>query len=367
MLENRLNKRKSLGNLRELHSSTTDLIDFASNDYLGLARSQELLADIQKEWNLYQNQPKLVLKGVGSSGSRLLTGNSRYAEIIEEEIAQFHGFEDALLFGCGYMANVGLLSSLGKEATILYDAAIHASMRDGIRLSQAVAYPFRHQDLNHLEQRLKSFSQQKHCFICIESIYSTYGSIAPLLEISKLAEKYNTQLIVDEAHAVGLFGDKGQGLVNTPVFAKVVTFGKALGTYGAVILGSKQLKNYLLNFAHASIYTTALPFHNLAAIRCSYRILPFLHKERTLLIERIDQFSSGMQSTPIQPVSINGNARVKQAATFLKKHGFQVSALMSPTVRQGEEILRICLHSFNTEDEVKALIDLIDFWRQKNE
>jgi 8-amino-7-oxononanoate synthase len=335
-MEQRLAKRKQFGNLRTLPRPVT-LIDFASNDYLGLARSMHCDE----------------LGGFGSTGSRLLTGNSPYAEELEQRIAHFHGQEAGTLFSCGYMANVGLLSII--SGIILFDERVHASTRDGIRLSRAQSYPFRHNDVEHLEQRLKMRSRED-CFIAIESVYSTDGSLAPLKEICALSERYGAHLIVDEAHAVGVFGPQGRGLVSenrAAVFAQVITFGKALGTFGAIVLGSPLLKQALINFATSFVYTTALPLHCLAAIERSYATFPHMEKERTHLRSLFGNRSQ------IQAVCISGNERVKQAAAACARRGFDVRPLLSPTVQRGEECLRICLHAFNSKNDLHTLMEIL--------
>ncbi|MDR3623525.1 MAG: pyridoxal phosphate-dependent aminotransferase family protein [Chlamydiales bacterium] len=366
-LENRLQKRTKLGNLRTL-KITQPIIDFSSNDYLGLARSPQLATSVFQEWEAHLSH----LNGLGSTGSRLLTGNSIYAQELEEKIAKFHGYEAGLLFSCGYMANVGLLSTItSQESVIFFDAAIHASTHDGTRLSRAKAFPFRHNDLRSLENRLKSCLSQKDCFICIESIYSTDGSMAPLTEISQLAREYKAHLIVDEAHAVGACGPQGRGLVAehnlmAHVFAQVTTFGKALGTYGAIVLGNHTLKQALINFATPYIYTTALPFQTLAAIKCSYDLFPEMSQERNQLQKLIQIFRASYPSSSmshIQSVSIEGNESIKQAAQAIIKKGFDIRPLMSPTVQRGHEVLRVCLHAFNTNDELAQLINNIQLHR----
>lgn len=366
-LENRLMKRTKLGNLRTL-KITQPVIDFSSNDYLGLARSPQLATSVFQEWEMHLSH----LNGLGSTGSRLLTGNSLYAQELEEKIAKFHGYEAGLLFSCGYMANVGLLTAItNQESVIFYDAAVHASTHDGIRLSRAKAFPFRHNDLEHLENRLKSCPSQGDRFICIESIYSTDGSMAPLTEISQLAREYKAHLVVDEAHAVGACGPKGRGLVaehnlTAHVFAQVTTFGKALGTYGAIVLGHNTLKQALINFATSYIYTTALPFQTLAAIKCSYDLFPKMDQERDHLQKLIQIFRTSYPSSSmshIQSVPIEGNEAVKHAAQAIVKQGFDVRPLMSPTVQRGHEVLRVCLHTFNTEDEVTKLINHLQLHR----
>lgn len=366
-MENRLLKRSKLGNLRTL-KITQPIIDFSSNDYLGLARSPQLATSIFQEWEMHLSH----LNGLGSTGSRLLTGNSIYAQELEEKIAEFHGYEAGLLFSCGYMANVGLLIAItNQESVIFFDAAVHASTHDGIRLSRAKAFPFRHNDLGHLENRLKSCSSEGDCFICIESIYSTDGSMAQLPEISQLAREYKAHLIVDEAHAVGACGPKGRGLVaehnlTAHVFAQVTTFGKALGTYGAIVLGNHVLKQALINFATSYIYTTALPFQTLAAIKCSYDLFHEMDQERDHLQKLIQTFRESNPSSSmshIQSIPVEGNEAAKHAAQALVKQGFDIRPLLSPTVQRGHEVLRVCLHAFNTEDELAQLTSHLQLHR----
>lgn len=368
-LENRLLKRAKMGNLRKLQNFQSP-IDFSSNDYLGLARSSELASSFFQEWKRHLSH----LNGLGSTGSRLLTGNSNYAQLLEEKIATFHGYEAGLLFSCGYMANVGLISAItNPESVIIFDAAVHASTYDGIRLSRTKAFPFRHNDLEHLENRLRSGPSKGDRFVCIESIYSTDGSVAPLIDISRLAREYGAHLIVDEAHAVGTCGPKGRGLVaahdlTDHIFAQVTTFGKALGTYGAIVLGKKQLKEALINFATPYIYTTALPFQTLSAIKCSYDLFPEMDRERDHLQKLIQIFikyySSGVLSH-IQSVPIQGNQAVKDAAQAILKRGFDVRPLISPTVQRGREVLRVCLHAFNSEEEVIQLMNHLELYRSR--
>lgn len=361
-LEQRLLKREKLGNLRGL-TTTHPSIDFSSNDTLGLARSLELAQAWEKKLLPYNR--------LGSTGSRLLTGNSSYAEALENRIAHFHGFDAGVIFNCGYMANLGLLSTIGsQESVIFYDIGVHASTHEGIRLSQATAFPFKHNDLEHLEQRLQHCAPKKERFICVESIYSTDGSRAPLSQIYQLATKYDAHLIVDEAHAVGVYGDMGRGSVNSPIFAKVVTFGKALGTYGAIVLGSHTLKQALINFATSYIYTTALPFQILAAISCSYDLFPQMEKERLHiqhLIRLFHQAFPNASTTHIQSIPFSGNQAAKAAAKSLAHYRLDVRPLLSPTVRQGNEMLRVCLHTFNTEEELALLIQHLQSLRHRND
>ncbi len=360
-MHTQLEKRKKLGNLRSLCTVPT-MIDFASNDYLGLARSACLHAKVLEKLKHSQlNRPLF-----GSTGSRLLTGNSSYTEDLEAKIAHFHGFEAGLLFNSGYMANVGLIASCIKSSdTLFFDGHIHASMQAGIRLSKATSFAFRHNDIKHLETRLKKNAGKAPCYVLIESVYATDGSIAPLIEIAALCSRYAARLIVDEAHAVGLFGKEGKGFVaeynlQKQVFAQVTTFGKALGTLGAIVLTKSWLKEYLVNFASSFIYTTALPLCNQFAISTAYDFLPLLDIERAQLFSHIKSFQNLCSSkTQIQPFYVKGNEAAHSLQRKLAEAGFDVRALVSPTVRRGYEILRISLHAFNTNEEVYTLQEIL--------
>ncbi|MDN3508791.1 MAG: aminotransferase class I/II-fold pyridoxal phosphate-dependent enzyme [Candidatus Neptunochlamydia sp.] len=349
-----LSKRKKVGNFRSLQFKE-NLIDFSSNDYLGLARSQHLKQAVLYEWE--------SIDYLGSTGSRLLTGNSMYIEGLEARIARFHGFETGLIFNCGYMANIGLISTMAEEEdTILFDSHIHASMYEGIRLSRAKAFPFRHNDLDHLENRLKKATQKGNTYICVESLYSTDGSITPLNGIFSLSLKYPSHLIVDEAHAVGIFGNQGRGLVyeaglSGKIFAQIITFGKALGVFGAIILGNEHVKESLVNFAKSFIYTTALPFPSLAAIKCSYELFPKLETER-IYLRNLTQLVNRSQ-TPIQPIPVAHNQAAHRVVSSLKQRGFDIRAFLSPTVQKGKEIIRLTLHAFNSKEELMHLLELL--------
>ncbi|MGF1925868.1 MAG: aminotransferase class I/II-fold pyridoxal phosphate-dependent enzyme, partial [Bacteroidia bacterium] len=244
-LQHKLNERKEKNRLRSLSYSTLP-VDFCSNDYLGFARSKDLHHLIAAETE------RLSILRNGATGSRLLSGNHLYTEEVEKFIADYHRCPAALLFNSGYDANVGLLSSIPQRGdTIITDELIHASLIDGARLSHAERYRFKHNDLADLESKLRN--SKGICYVVVESIYSMDGDQAPLTEICKLCSTYEANLIVDEAHAIGVFGENGEGLIQqlsleANVFARIVTYGKALGVHGAAILGSNVLRNYLINF-----------------------------------------------------------------------------------------------------------------------
>ncbi len=360
-LQQKLTERKEKNRLRKLTYSRLP-IDFCSNDYLGLARSKELSKLVKTESH------KLIPIKNGATGSRLLSGNHPYTTETEQYIADFHGSTAGLLFNSGYDANVGLLSSIPQRGdTIITDELIHASLIDGARLSHAERFRFKHNNTIDLEQKLKN--AKGLCYVVIESIYSMDGDMAPLVEISELCSKYKANLVVDEAHAIGIFGYKGKGLVHqqgleNKVFARIVTFGKALGVHGAAILGSNNLRNYLINFARSFIYTTAAPLHQVISIKCAYEILNQNDFQKDLM-EKIKCYNEQIESTSlpriksnscIQTILFNNDAKAKNAASYLQNKGFDVKAILSPTVPEGQERLRICLHLYNTEEEIKDLI-----------
>ena len=360
-----LEKRRSAGLLRSL-KKPENLLDFCSNDYLGLARSATLRQTIERA---VADQSTLLN---GATGSRLLAGNSALAEELETEIAAFHDAEAALIFNSGYDANVGLLASLPQRGdTLLTVELIHASMIDGARLSAANRFKFRHNDLDDLENRLKRATGT--VYVAIESVYSMDGDLAPLPELVDLCERYEAALIVDEAHATGVFGPQGGGLVQAlglqnRVFARIHTFGKALGVHGAAVVGSTALRDFLINFARSFVYSTALPPHSLLAIQSVYRFLPQnqplidrLHVLRTYfqqqIQERLPQTEWTSATSPILGLIIPGNEACRAVATQLQQGGFDIRPIVSPTVPAGRERLRICLHAFNSEEEIDSLVN----------
>lgn len=362
----KLNQRKVQNNYRTL-KVLDGLVDFYSNDYLGFARNGELKQRIEQELKSISTSVS------GSTGSRLLSGNSQYAETLEKQIAEFHESEAALIFNSGFDANYGLLSSLPyKGDTIIYDELVHASLHDGIRNSKAISVSFLHNDVSSLEEKLKASSGLK--YVVVESVYSMDGDFAPLKEITALCEKYEAGLIIDEAHATGIFGAKGQGFYeesNLLFVARIHTFGKALGAHGAAIVCSQSTKEFLINYCRPFIFSTALPLHSLAAIKCSYEFLPYAEAQRKQLFNLVKHFREQWSNlavasvillpgeSPVQSVLITGNIEAKLLAEKIQQYGFDVRAILSPTVPKGKERIRICLHSFNTKEEVTNLVQAI--------
>lgn len=347
------------------------LIDFSSNDYLGFAQSETLFNTVHDY--LTANN----IKRNGATGSRLISGNHALYAKAEATIAAFHQAESALLFNSGYDANVGFFSCVPQRTdVILYDELIHASIRDGIQMSLAKSYKFEHNDTEHLEQRLQQAQTEypkATVFVVTESVFSMDGDCPNLEEMVQVTQKYAAYLVVDEAHALGVFGKNGEGLVQSlglqeQVFARIMTYGKGLGCHGAAILGSEQLKSYLINFARSFIYTTGLSPHSVATIAVAYG---FLQPETLhLLQENIRHFNQekvrlGLKplfvysKSAIQCAIIPGNETVKSIAKQLQENNFDVKPIMAPTVPENQERLRFCLHSYNTPDEISEVLSLL--------
>jgi 8-amino-7-oxononanoate synthase len=376
-LKQALDIRKDNGLFRQLKTNFPT-IDFCSNDYLGFSKIliNRQSSVINRQSSIINPQSSIINhQSLGSTGSRLISGNSEYAENVEKNIAKFHSAESALIFNSGYDANLGLFSCVPQKGDlILYDEFIHASIYDGIRLSYAKHYKFRHNNLVDLQQLIERHKEDfQNIYIAVESIYSMDGDAAPLNEITALIKSKNgIYLIVDEAHAIGVFGTNGSGLCNklgieNNCFARIYTYGKAMGCHGAAVLGSTLLRNYLINFARSFIYTTALPKHSIDAISTAYNLLnevseiQKLHFNISYFLSKITHLKNLIPSnSAIQCLVIGDNRKVDDLEHVLAKNSIYVKAIKSPTVKKGTERLRICLHAFNTSEEIDKLITIID-------
>lgn len=357
-IQQKLSEREANNALRTL-TLNHHLIDFCSNDYLGLAK-EKLIHSIDGENQSY-----------GSTGSRLISGNHTITEEVEKFLANYYDSETALLFNSGYNANLGLFSCLPLRGdTIIYDELSHASIRDGIKLSNAHSFSFKH---NSVEDLIKKIAHAKgNIYVVVESIYSMDGDAAPMEQISAVCESNNAAFIVDEAHAVGTMKN-GKGLcvykdLQNKVLARVVTFGKALGGHGAAVLCNRDLRNYLINFSRPFIYTTALPITNVVTIRRAHEFLQENKNRIDELEVNISYFKSKFKQcllpliesdSPIQSVLVEGNDKVKNLSDKLLASKIDVRPILSPTVPKGKERLRICLHSFNTQEQIDALINTL--------
>lgn len=392
-LSKKLQERKENNSFRVLPNEKK-LVDFSSNDYLGFANSGSIFEKTHQF--LIENN----LKKNGATGSRLLSGSSVLSKNLEVFLADFHNTATATIFNSGYTANLGFFGTIPQRGDIiLYDELIHASIREGIQLSKAKAFKFKHNDLEDLENKLlkqKKLRQAQfdsltqadpvEVYVVTESVFSMDGDVPDLIKMSAICKTHNAFFVVDEAHAVGVFGEQGKGLVQElqiekDIFARIVTFGKAMGCHGAAILGSESLKEYLVNFARSFIYTTALAPHALTTIQTAYQSLQNEVQHQQKLKENIAFFNSEIKrlqfqiypsgeisekkwgfiysNSAIHCCIIPGNSTVKQISKQLQAKGFDVKAVLSPTVPKGKERLRFCLHSYNTQQEITAVLELL--------
>ena len=372
-LKSKLELRMLTQSFRELPKES-NLFDFSSNDYLGFSKS-DLIFDETHQYLIDNN-----LKSNGATGSRLISGNHKLYETTENLIAKFHQTETALIFNSGYDANVGFFGSVPqRNDIILFDELCHASIRDGILLSNAKSYKFNHNDFLDLEELIIKFesqtSQKITFYIVTESVFSMDGDCPNLEELIKVSEKHNCLLVIDEAHSLGVFGESGQGLVQeyqiqNRIFARIVTFGKGLGCHGAAVLGGQNLKDYLVNFARSFIYSTGLSPHSVATIFIAYNHLMKDKTQVQKLKKNIIYFNQqknllGLKplfvrsKSAIQSAIIPGNERVKQIAKIIQENGFNVKAILSPTVPEGQERLRVCLHSYDDKKNIDAILNVL--------
>ena len=367
ILQDKLDLRAEDNNFRELNA-TEGLIDFCSNDYLGFARSTELAEQIESL--KLENVTNLV----GSGGSRLICGNTSFIERLESELAEFLDTSSVLLFNSGYSANTGFFSSVPRRGDVVfYDELIHASIRDGIKLGLARSFSFKHNDLKNLKEKVTAINADKSIFVVVESVYSMDGDSPEMVELADYCFSNDIHLVVDEAHSFGLYGEQGQGLISAlglqeKTYARIITFGKALGCHGAAIAGSAALRSYLINFARPFIYTTALSIHDQKAIYCSLKRLKGLMIKNLNINNLIDLFGACAEERglhisasdgAIRSVLYRGNENAKNMEEKLRMNGLSAKAILSPTVPEGQERIRICLHDFNTPDEVRKLVNCL--------
>ena len=412
-----LNRRQKNSTLRALTTNDPSSIDFSSNDFLSLRTSPILRTTFLNELHAH---PDFTL---GSGGSRLLDGNSSYAERLETDIATFHRAPAALLCNSGYDANVGIFASLPQPGdVVVYDEYIHASVHDGMRASRAgVTLPFAHNSVASFTAVLKRIvasdslvrDGERTVFIALEAVYSMDGDICPLAAIVNtthtLLPHHNIAIIVDEAHATGVLGPRGAGLVcalrlEHAVAIRLHTFGKALSATGAAVLCSPLTKRYLLNYARPLIYTTFMSFPALAAVRAAYELLDTGHardlarkleanmsllyklllelqaalpaeaREARLLVipdtasptaSPGPQAQSQSQQPSLSPIFSVLTSEPRALAAWCQRGGFMVRPIVPPTVPAGSERVRVCLHAGNSEEEIRALVGRMREWCER--
>lgn len=337
---------------------------FSSNNYLGLANDQRLI---------YAAETVLHEYGTGSSGSRLTTGNTLWHERLENKIANFKQTEGALLFSSGFLANVGVLSSLPtREDVILSDQYNHASIIDGCRLSIAKTMIYKHVDMRDLEIKLKETKSYQRRFIVTDGVFSMDGNIAPLDEIMTLAKEYNAFLIVDDAHATGVLGERGRGTseyFNVKPDVIIGTLSKAVGAEGGYVAGSKLLIEFLINQARTFIFQTAMSPSSCAAAYMALEIIETEQQLRDSLMLKVEFIKSSLEElgyvvkggqTPIIPIIIGDEAEAMRFSKRLLEKGIFAPAIRPPTVPTGESRIRLTVTSLHTMEELIKLIKAFD-------
>jgi 8-amino-7-oxononanoate synthase len=350
------------------------LVSFASNDYLGLA-SHPALAQAAYD---------ALHRGSGATASRLVSGGDPDYHALEARLSRFKGTEDALIFGNGYLANVGVIGALvGRGDAVFSDRLNHASVLDGCRISGASIHRYAHRDTGQLEAMLDEAQRngERRKLIVSETVFGMEGDLAPLAEIAELKERYGAALMVDEAHAGGVFGPHGEGYAYEQGLAGSVdlhmgTFGKAFGVYGAYVAASEKWIRYLVNTCRSFIYTTALPPPVIGAIGAAVELVSSAHEERKNVRAMSERFRAGLRSagfsyggssTQIVPVMIGGSSDAVKASLMLEERGVLAPAMRPPTVPAGKACLRFSISSAHGPDHIdQALAALEDVgpWTQ---
>ena len=348
------------GLLRTLDINTG--IDFASNDFLGLSKHPQLIKACQNASIKY---------GVGSGASRLVSAESLLFKSVENKLANFANQESALLFSTGYMTNLGVISSLAKiGAEFFIDKYCHASIYDGLKLGNATYQRYKHCDIKNLEKKIKK-SASPLKIICSESIFSMDGDIAPIEKIINISKKYKALFLLDEAHAIGIYGEKGSGIaeelkLSNKIDIYIGTLGKAMGCAGGFVACKKSIRQLIINNARPFIYSTALPPMQLGVIEQAIKILNKLRpKAKQLLINAkllrdTLNADTGKSQSHIIPVIIGEENKTIQIATKIQQQGFNVKAIRPPTVPPNTSRLRITIHTYNTITQINKLSSLIN-------
>jgi 8-amino-7-oxononanoate synthase len=376
-LEKELAQLEREGNFRSLHPveeaqqpvlirGGRRLVNLSSNNYLGLAGHPDVIQAAQTA----------ARRGAGSTASRLITGDDEAAESLERRLADWKGTEAAIVFGSGYMANVGILSALlGREDMVFSDWLNHASIIDGIRLSRAVCHRYRHRDLDHLEAGLKRAVQQgkRRLLIVTDSVFSMDGDTAPLQDLVFLKEKYGAALMVDEAHGSGVFGPRGEGLaallgLSDRIDLHMGTFSKAFGVYGAYAAGRETWIRYLVNKCRSFIFTTALPPAVIGSIHAALDHVIRGTELRQSLSEKAKRFRERLQQqgwdtsgseTQIVPIVIGGNREASAFSRYLEERGILGVAIRPPTVPEGTSRIRFSLMATHREEDLEQVMNLL--------
>ena len=365
-IQSKLDQAASSNRLRSLKNPASDKVDFFSNDYLGYSTKgllhQVLETSSSSQW-------------VGATGSRLISGNHPEIVKLERDFAEFMSSPSALLYNSGYMANVGLLSALGdKGSSFVFDEHVHASIKEGMRLGFGQKTSFKHNDLGDLEKKLIQQSVKgQRIFVITEGLFSMHGDIPQIERMLGICRQHQAALIIDEAHTLGTLGPENKGITysfadHPNLFARVITFGKAAGCHGAMVLGSESLRNFLINFSRAFIYTTAPSIDQVKCINAALTLFKE-HSNFEALDQTINTYlklvndnpgSFSQNPSPIQYWQCADISKLQAKVKLLQDAGFNCYAILPPTVKPGEERIRIVLHAFNTLKELNQMINLLN-------
>ena len=347
----------------KIYLNKKEYIDFSSNDYLGLSGHPKLIAEAKSAIDKF---------GTAACASRLMSGDLEIHHLLEEEVRRFKNKEAALVFNSGYQANIGIISSLyGRSDCIFSDRLNHASIVDGILLSGAHFFRFQHNNIEHLEGLVeKERNKFNKALIVTETIFSMDGDRPPLKDLVRLKEKYNCEILVDEAHATGIFGENGSGIVEQEGLDEEIdfimgTFSKALGGFGGYLAASRKIIEYLINTSRSFIYSTALPA---AVIACNLASIQLIKEEpyrRVKLLESAQYFRDALKTkgfrvrgdSQIIPLIIGDNTRTVEFAKRLQEKGYWVLPIRTPTVPLGEERLRFSLSFYHNREILENLVN----------
>jgi 8-amino-7-oxononanoate synthase len=339
-----------------------ELVNFGSNDYLGLAADEHMVAAVRQVLDEH---------GWGAGASPLVTGRSSLHAALEGQLAAFEGTEAALLFPSGFAANAGTIAALvGKGDAVYSDELNHASLIDGCRLSGAAIGVYRHGDVEHLADLLGGGAAFRRRLIVTDSLFSMHGDFAPLQQISELAEQHAAMLLVDEAHATGVFGARGRGIcehsgVEEHVSARVGTLSKALGSAGGFVAGSQRLIDWLANRARPYVFSTAAPAALAAAGLAALDVVRHQPERRGTLLHLAHELrrkleTRGFNPPPAQsqiiPIILGEANRTMAAAAELRRRGYFVPGIRPPSVPVGQSLLRISLTCLHTAQQLDGLV-----------
>ncbi|MBN2301927.1 MAG: 8-amino-7-oxononanoate synthase [Lentisphaerae bacterium] len=353
-----------LGTGGRIKSESGVLLNFSSNDYLNLANDRRLI----------EAAGAAVDTGVGATASRLMAGSLQCHDELEKKLAVFKGYSASLVFGSGYLTNIGIIPALvGRGDTIYADKFVHASIVDGMILSRARVRRFAHNNIKHLKKLLDERTDGKRRLVVTESVFSMDGDQAPLMEIAETAAEGDAMTLVDEAHAIGMFGPNGSGLVRqygleSSVNICMGTLSKALGSYGGFVACSDSLRALLVNRARSFIYSTALPPMVIAAAGCAVGLLESKACDGAPLVENAKMFRSRLQAaglntgssaSQIVPVIIGSSSKTLAVARRLLEKGILAVAVRPPTVPTGTARLRISITLAHTQEDLARTTDAI--------